>query len=88
MNKSGRFRARTLNSNEFADFLSKNAFSQVAECLGTAFLLAAVVGSGIMGEKLASGNIAIGFSVPIFAQQKGVVDLKHSTDSRGAFAKA
>jgi hypothetical protein len=41
-----------------------------------------------MGEKLASGNIAIGFSVPIFAQQKGVVDLKHSTDSRGAFAKA
>jgi glycerol uptake facilitator-like aquaporin len=31
----------------------------VAECLGTAFLLAAVVGSGIMGEKLATGNMAI-----------------------------
>ena len=31
----------------------------VAECLGTAFLLAAVIGSGIMGEKLAGGNIAI-----------------------------
>jgi glycerol uptake facilitator-like aquaporin len=31
----------------------------VAECLGTAFLPAAVVGSGIMTEKLASGNIAI-----------------------------
>jgi glycerol uptake facilitator-like aquaporin len=31
----------------------------VAESLGTAFLLAAVVGSGIMGEKLAGGNIAI-----------------------------
>ena len=31
----------------------------VAEGLGTAFLLAAVVGSGIMGEKLAGGNIAI-----------------------------
>ena len=31
----------------------------VAECLGTAFLLAAVVGSGIMAEKLASGNVAI-----------------------------
>ncbi len=31
----------------------------VAEVLGTAFLLAAVVGSGIMGEKLAGGNIAI-----------------------------
>ena len=31
----------------------------VAEGLGTAFLLAAVVGSGIMGEKLAGGNVAI-----------------------------
>jgi glycerol uptake facilitator-like aquaporin len=30
-----------------------------AEFLGTAFLLAAVVGSGIMGERLAAGNIAI-----------------------------
>ena len=27
-----------------------------AEFLGTAFLLAAVVGSGIMGEQLADGN--------------------------------
>ena len=31
----------------------------VAEFLGSAFLLAAVVGSGIMGERLAGGNIAI-----------------------------
>lgn len=30
-----------------------------AEFIGTAFLLAAVVGSGIMGERLAAGNIAI-----------------------------
>ncbi len=30
-----------------------------AEALGTAVLLAAVVGSGIMGERLAGGNIAI-----------------------------
>ena len=30
-----------------------------AEALGTAFLLAAVVGSGIMGEQLAGGNVAI-----------------------------
>jgi glycerol uptake facilitator-like aquaporin len=30
-----------------------------AEFLGTAFLLAAVVGSGIMGERLAGGNLAI-----------------------------
>jgi glycerol uptake facilitator-like aquaporin len=31
----------------------------VAEFLGTAFLVAAVVGSGIMGESLSGGNIAI-----------------------------
>jgi glycerol uptake facilitator-like aquaporin len=31
----------------------------VAEALGTAFLLAAVIGSGIMGERLAGGNVAI-----------------------------
>jgi glycerol uptake facilitator-like aquaporin len=30
-----------------------------AEALGTALLLAAVVGSGIMGERLAAGNVAI-----------------------------
>jgi glycerol uptake facilitator-like aquaporin len=31
----------------------------VAEFAGTLFLLAAVVGSGIMGEKLAAGNVAL-----------------------------
>jgi len=31
----------------------------VAEFFGTAFLLAAVVGSGIMGERLSGGNVAI-----------------------------
>ena len=30
-----------------------------AEALGTALLLAAVVGSGIMGERLSGGNAAI-----------------------------
>jgi glycerol uptake facilitator-like aquaporin len=30
-----------------------------AEAVGTSFLLAAVVGSGIMGERLAGGNVAI-----------------------------
>ena len=30
-----------------------------AECLGTAFLLATVVGSGIMAENLSGGNVAI-----------------------------
>ena len=31
----------------------------VAEALGTAFLLAAIVGSGIMAQRLASGNAGI-----------------------------
>jgi glycerol uptake facilitator-like aquaporin len=31
----------------------------VAESLGTAFLVAAVIGSGIMGERLSGGNVAI-----------------------------
>ena len=31
----------------------------IAEGLGTALLLAAVIGSGIMGERLAGGNVAI-----------------------------
>jgi glycerol uptake facilitator-like aquaporin len=31
----------------------------VAEAIGTALLLAAVVGSGIMGDRLAGGNVAI-----------------------------
>ena len=31
----------------------------VAECLGTALLLATVVGSGIMAERLAGGNVAL-----------------------------
>src|SRR5437763_1397531 len=33
--------------------------SAAAEALGTALLLAAVVGSGIMGERLAGGNVAV-----------------------------
>lgn len=31
----------------------------MAECLGTALLLATVIGSGIMGERLAGGNVAL-----------------------------
>jgi glycerol uptake facilitator-like aquaporin len=43
--------------------LSRNALTLpqrvAAEGLGTAFLLATVVGSGIMGERLAGGNVAL-----------------------------
>jgi glycerol uptake facilitator-like aquaporin len=35
------------------------ARAAAAEVVGTAFLLATVVGSGIMGERLAGGNVAI-----------------------------
>lgn len=35
-----------------------------AEILGTAFLLATVIGSGIMGERLAGGNEALGNTLP------------------------
>ena len=35
------------------------ARSLAAECVGTALLLAAVVGSGIMGDRLSSGNVAL-----------------------------
>jgi glycerol uptake facilitator-like aquaporin len=38
-----------------------------AEAIGTAMLLAAVVGSGIMGDRLASGNVAIALSPTSFA---------------------
>src|ERR1043166_9149088 len=31
----------------------------VSECIGTALLVAAVVGSGIMGERLSGGNMAL-----------------------------
>jgi len=39
----------------------------VAEALGTSLLLAAVVGSGIMGERLAGGNAAIALLANTFA---------------------
>lgn len=39
----------------------------VAEGLGTLFLVAAVVGSGIMGEQLAGGNIAVALLANTFA---------------------
>ncbi len=45
--------------NRYAQATSVIARRLAAEVLGTAFLLAAVVGSGIMGERLADGNVAI-----------------------------
>jgi glycerol uptake facilitator-like aquaporin len=48
-----------------------------AECLGTAFLLAIVVGSGIMGQRLASGNDAIALLGNTIATGAGLIVLIH-----------
>ncbi len=47
----------------------------VAEGVGTAFLLAAVVGSGIMGERLAGGNVAIALLANTLATGAALVAL-------------
>jgi len=47
----------------------------VAEGLGTALLLAVVVGSGIMGEKLSGGNVAIALLANSLATGAGLVAL-------------
>src|ERR1041385_996790 len=47
----------------------------VAEGLGTAFLLAVVIGSGIMGERLAGGNVAIALLANTLAAGAGLVVL-------------
>jgi glycerol uptake facilitator-like aquaporin len=46
-----------------------------AELLGTAFLLTAVVGSGIMGERLSGGNVAIALLVNSIATGAALVTL-------------
>src|SRR5947209_8133667 len=47
----------------------------VAEAIGTALLLAAVIGSGIMGEKLAAGNVAIALLANTLATGAALVAL-------------
>jgi glycerol uptake facilitator-like aquaporin len=47
----------------------------VAEAVGTALLLAAVVGSGIMGERLAGGNVAIALLANTLATGAALVAL-------------
>ena len=46
-----------------------------AEAIGAAFLLAAVVGSGIMGERLAGGNVAIALLANTIATGAALVAL-------------
>jgi glycerol uptake facilitator-like aquaporin len=47
----------------------------VAEALGTALLLAVVIGSGIMGERLAGGNVALALLANTVATGAGLVAL-------------
>ena len=47
----------------------------VAEGVGTAFLLATVIGSGIMAERLAGGNVAIALLANTIATGAGLVAL-------------
>ena len=47
----------------------------LAEAIGTAFLLAVVVGSGIMAERLASGNIALALLANALATGAGLFAL-------------
>jgi glycerol uptake facilitator-like aquaporin len=47
----------------------------IAELIGTAFLLAIVIGSGIMGERLANGNAAITLLANTLATGAGLVAL-------------
>jgi len=57
---------------EFAVFLSRRA---AVEALGTGFLLAAVVGSGIMAEQLAGGNVALALVANTMATAAALVAL-------------
>src|SRR5881227_1804570 len=47
----------------------------VAEGVGTALLLAAVVGSGIMGERLSGGNVAVALLANTLATGAALVAL-------------
>ena len=46
-----------------------------AECIGTAFLVTAVVGSGIMAERLAGGNVAVALLANTIATGAALVAL-------------
>ncbi len=46
-----------------------------AECLGTALLLAVVVGSGVMGQRLAGGNVAVALLANTLATVAGLAVL-------------
>ena len=60
---------------EHCEVKSRLAQRIVAEGLGSALLLAAVIGSGIMGERLAGGNVAIALLANTIATGAALVTL-------------
>src|SRR5262245_22494804 len=54
---------------------NRRAQCLLSEAIGTAFLLLAVVGSGIMAEKLAGGNVAIALLANAIATGAALVAL-------------
>lgn len=68
-------RMREANVNQSRIPLSRRL---AAEALGTTFLLAAVVGSGIMGERLAGGNVAVALLANTLATGAALVALIYS----------
>jgi glycerol uptake facilitator-like aquaporin len=61
--------------------LASLARRAVAEGLGSAFLLAVVIGSGIMGERLAGGNVALALFANTLSTGAGLVALVHTFGS-------
>src|SRR5262245_49315455 len=66
---------RTLLGRLVTNTLTNLSRRLVAEAIGTAFLLAAVVGSGIMGERLAGGNLALALLANTLATGAALVAL-------------
>ena len=60
----------------------------IAEFLGTAFLLAAVVGSGIMAQRLAGGNTALALLCNTLATGAILPGRRHHPDVRTRFGRA
>ena len=69
------FRVKALTAKRVQDRQINLARSLTAEAVGTAFLLAAVVGSGIMGERLSGGNVAIALLANTIATGAALVAL-------------
>src|SRR5215471_5178036 len=70
-------RPRLIRSAAMASRIARDSLGRrvVAEAVGTALLLAAVVGSGIMGERLAGGNVAVALLANTMATGAALVAL-------------